>query len=277
VALCDSYRKEGSEASTLARLRRELKLDHYRNTTLLDVDSYQMHQVEAPDVPAAELKDAVRWRVNDLISYPLESAVVDVLDIPVDGNAPARNRSVYAVTARDSAVESCVAAFVDAQVPLAAVDIPDLAQRNIATLFEPEERGIALLALYANEGILTFTGRGELYLARHIDITLAQLIESDAARRAQLFERIALEVQRSLDHFDRQYQYLPIAKLMLAPLPQDIGLLEFLAANVYLPVETIDLSAELDFSVVPELANPARQSQYLRAIGAALRDEGAVA
>src|ERR671913_16351 len=34
VLMCDSYRKEESDAATLTRLARELKLDRYRVTTL---------------------------------------------------------------------------------------------------------------------------------------------------------------------------------------------------------------------------------------------------
>src|SRR4051812_11276225 len=195
ITLCDSYRREGSYAETLARLRKQLKLDQYRCTTLLKNQDYQVHQVDAPNVPAAELKNAVRWRVKDVIDYPLEAATVDVLDIPVDGNAPARNHSVYAITARNTVIEACANLFNDANVPLEAIDIPDLAQRNIAGLFEPEDRGIAMLAFFEKEGILTFTRGGELYLARRIEVPLSQVIEPDADRRNQAFERIALELQ----------------------------------------------------------------------------------
>ena len=273
IALCETYRKEGSNAATMARLRKELKLDRYRCTTLLGSEEYQVHQVDAPNVPLAEMKTAARWRVKDLLDYPLDAATVDVLDIPVDPDAPARNHSVYAVTAHNSVIESYVKSFSEANVPLEAIDIPDLAQRNIAALFEPAERGVAMLAFYAKEGILTFTRGGELYLARRIEISLAQLMAADAERCHQHFERIALELQRSLDHFDRQYQYVTVAKLLLAPLPQDIGLQEYLAANIYVPVETIDLAAVMTFPAVPELKHPARQAQCLATIGAALRDE----
>ncbi len=277
IALCDSYRKEVSDAATLARLRKELKLDQYRCTTLLASDDYQMHQVDAPNVPAAELKTAVRWKVKDLIDYPLETATVDVLDIPVDRNAPARNHFLFAVTARNSAIEACIKPFTDAAVALDAIDIPDLAQRNIAALFEPEQRGVALLAFYENDGMLTFTSGGELYLARRIEISLGQLMQADEGRREQYFDRIALELQRSLDNFDRNYNYVPISRLLLAPLPQGIGLQQYLAPNISIPVEDMDLATVMDFPRIPELKHPERQSQCLAVIGAALRDEARAA
>lgn len=273
VALCDSFRKEGSDVSTLLRLRKELKLDRYRRTTLLPGDHYQLHEIDAPNVPAAEMKAAVRWRVKDIIDYPLESATVDVLDIPADVEASGRNGTLYAVTARVSEIGACRGPFDAARIALDAIDIPELAQRNIAALFEPEDRGIALLAFYADDGMLTFTRSGELYVSRRIEISLAQLMDDKSGQRAEHFERIALEVQRSLDHFERQYHYVPLAKLLLAPLPRDIGLQQHLASNIDGEVESADLAAVLEFSSVPDLKAAERQSQYLPMIGAALRGE----
>jgi MSHA biogenesis protein MshI len=203
VALCDSYRKEGSDTDTLLRLRKELKLDQFRSTTLLKFADYQLHQVEAPNVPAAELKTAVRWRIKDVIDYPLEQATIDVLDIPIDASGSARTHSLYVVATRTETIGRLVKPFNDADVPLEAVDIPALAQRNIATLYEQEGRGLALLGFHEECGKLTFSCGGELYMTRRIEITQAQLLDANEDRRKEFFERIALELQRSLDHFDR--------------------------------------------------------------------------
>ncbi len=276
VVLCNSYRKEGSDTDTLAHLRRELKLDEYRCTTLLKFADYKLHSLDAPNAPAAELKNAVRWRMKDILDFPLDQATIDVLDVPVDKNGPARHHSVYAIVARNDAVERAVAPFNESNVPLDVVDVPTLAQRNIASLFEPEGRGLALLGFYDDCVKLTISSGGELYLTRRIEVTLRQLLETDAERKNEMFDRIALELQRSLDGFERQYSYVPVAKLMLAPLPQDIGLKEYLANNIYIPIEVIDLASVLDFPAVPELKSAARQAQCLSAIGAALRGEEAV-
>ena len=276
VVFCDSYRKEGSNAETLAKMRKELKLDEYRCTTLLGFGDYKIHSLDAPSVPAAELKNAVRWRMKDILEFPLEQATIDVLDVPVDTSGPARGHSVYAVAARNDAIEKTVRPFNDSNVPLEVVDVPALAQRNIAQLFETQGRGLAMLGFYEDCCKLTISSGGELFLTRRIEITLPQLLEADTDRRTELFERIALELQRSLDGFDRQYSYVPVAKLMLAPLPQDIGLQQYLATNIYIPIETIDLAAVLDFPAVPALKTAARQAQCLPVIGAALREEEAV-
>ena len=171
IALCDSYKIEGGAVETLVRLRKELKLDQYRCTTLLRFADYQMHSVDAPAVPAAELKNAVRWRVKDIIDYPLEQATVDVFSVPDAKGSIENPKSVYAVTARNDSVGKIVRPFNESNVPLESVDIPAMAQRNIARLHEQEGRGLAVLAFYDECGKLTISAGGELFMTRRVEVT----------------------------------------------------------------------------------------------------------
>ena len=273
VSLCETWRIQGGDAlHALTRLRHDKGLRRYRCTTLLSADEYQINTLDAPNVPAEELKAAARWRVKDLIDYPLETAAVGILDIPVDGTA--RQHSLYAVTARNEVIERYVQRYQQAGIGLAAIDIPELAQRNVAALFEEPERGLALLSFEEGGGLLTVTFRGELYLTRRIEIPLARLLAAEGAARMQLHERITLEVQRSLDHVDRQFSFITLSRFLLAPLPQETGLADYLAANISLRLDHANIAEVLDCGGIPELSDPARQGFCLQMLGAALRDEG---
>ncbi|MGH8632286.1 MAG: agglutinin biogenesis protein MshI, partial [Burkholderiales bacterium] len=81
-----------------------------------------------------------------------------------------------------------------------------------------------------------------------------------------------LEVQRSLDHFDRQFSFVPVSRLLIAPLPDEVGLDTYLMQNLYVPVEVANLESVLDLDAVPDLAAPQTQSQSFMVLGAALRD-----
>ena len=90
ILMCDASRKEGDDVATLKRLRRELGLAHHHCTTLLKSGEYQLAQVEAPKVPPSELKEAVRWRLKDVMDIRVETATVDALAIPQGGGGAAR-------------------------------------------------------------------------------------------------------------------------------------------------------------------------------------------
>lgn len=258
----------------LERLAKELHAARYQCSNLLAMDEYQMLSVDAPNVPPDELKTAIRWRLKDMLDFHIDDATVDVLDVPVEKNAPARNHSMYAVAAKNQLIEKRQALFSEAKIPLCVIDIPEMAQRNIAALLEPEGRGLALLSFDAEGGLLTITFAGELYLARRIDVPLAQIKQPGAEQRNAIFDRVTLELQRSLDHFDRQYHFIPVSKLMLAPLGEEsTGLQEYLTANLYLPVASLNLQDVLDISKTQELSSLDMQQRYFHTLGAALRHE----
>ena len=273
VEICAAFPANGSEADTLQRLRRELHLERYRCATLLPARAYQLQLLDAPNVPDAELKSAVRWKLKDFLEYPVESATVDLVQIPADANAPTRGRSVYAVSARNADIEACMKLFAQAKIPLRVIEIPEMAQRNLAALLETDHRALAMLSFGEEGGLLTFSARGELYLSRRIDVSLEQLTLATGDMREQMFERIALELQRSLDHFDRQFSNVPLARLLLGPVPVEIGLRQYLADNLSAQVDSVDLGEVLDFHRVPELREPGEQMQRWQTLGAALRSD----
>ncbi|MEW6132887.1 MAG: agglutinin biogenesis protein MshI [Pseudomonadota bacterium] len=270
LAVCESAADSVEDA--LEKLARKSDAQRHQCTTLLTPREYQLLSVESPNVPPAELKTAIRWRLKDLLDYHVDDATIDVLDIPQDKNTPARSHLMYAIAAPSRIIEERQALFGQAKIPLGVIDIPEMAQRNIAALVEPEGRGIAMLSVDADGGLLTFTAGGELYHSRRIDIRPDQQLGSE--QRTAALERITLELQRSLDHFDRQYHYIPLAKLVLAPMGHDaLGLREHLAQNLFTPVESLDLGSVLDLSATPALREARQQQYFFLALGAALRLE----
>jgi MSHA biogenesis protein MshI len=272
VLLCDSFRKEGDDRATLAKLRRELHLERYRCTTLLKTGEYQVLQVEAPNnVPAAEAKTAVRWRIKDMVDFPVDAATVDALSIPAEGAT--RNPQMFAVAARNEVIAATVKPFNDADIPLEVIDIPEIAQRNVAHFWEQEGRGLAFLAFDEGGGLLTFTSGRELYQYRRMDVSIGSFGSAGSEQRRNLYDRIVLELQRSLDNFDRQFSHIAISKLVVTPVPGAEDLRDHLSTDLGIPVVWLELSEVMDFPHIPELREPGRQAQCLRMIGAAMRDE----
>ncbi|TAK87897.1 MAG: agglutinin biogenesis protein MshI [Betaproteobacteria bacterium] len=261
-ALVSTYgaRDLGAGKGTLERLTREFKLSHYQCSTMLRAGEYDLLLVEAPNVPRAELKSALRWKVKDMVDYKIDDAILDVLDIPSAGAdaAASGGPQVLAVLARNELIRSRMQQFEQARIPLSVIEIPETAQRNIAALYEEEGRGVLLLYFGQDWGLLTITHAGELYLARRLDMGVEQA------------EAVALEVQRTLDHFERQFAHVAVGKLLLAPTGRRTDLPETLRARFDMPVQEVDLRGVLTFGDAP----PDEQAQWrlFHHFGAALRD-----
>ena len=275
VVRCEYHETGTVSAASLDKLRSAAKIGGHDFTTLLAPGEYQMLLVEAPNVPAEELKTAIRWKIKDSLNFHIDDATVDVLQIPSSKYGSNSAQSMYAIAAANDTIQKRIALFEQARIELEVIDIPEMAQRNIAALFEQEDRALGLLVFDDNGGLLTFTAGGELFLSRRIEITMGQLQDANENLREQSRDRVELELQRSLDYFGRQFNHIPVSRVLVA-VPEDSGLVDFLAGVIEAKVEKLDLSQVMDISAVPALADSEFVARALPTLGAALRHEGSV-
>jgi MSHA biogenesis protein MshI len=248
----------------------DLQVDRYECSALLEPSEYQVLMVEAPNVPREELKGAIRWKIKDMVDYHVDDATIDVLDIPPT-DATARNHMMYAVAARNELLQGRIREFEEAQIPISVIDIRETAQRNLAALYESDDRGVALVYFAEAWGLLTINYRRELYLARRLDFGLTHLDAAIKLHDDGPLERVVVEIQRTLDHFERQYRGIAVARVLLAPTPSDLGLADFLRTRLGIEVRAVELGETVSFDVPP----PDRETQWrlFHHFGAALRQE----
>ena len=264
-----------ASTDALERMGRDLRAAQFRCSTMLAAGDYQMLSLDAPAVPPEELKTAVRWMLKDMLDYHVDDATIDVLAVPADKLPGQRGNNMFAVAARNSLIEARQKLFAAAKIPLSVIDVPEMAQRNIAALLEAPGRGLALLSLGAEGGLLTITHEGELVLARRLEVPLADLLEPEEERRLAAFDKLTLLLQRSLDNCERQFHAVTLSRLVLAP-STVAGLDEYLGRNLYTPVNALDLADVFDLAEAPQLQDAAVQQQFFLTLGAALRHEEVV-
>ena len=275
---CDSK----TEASlTLAALVKQQDLGGSPLVSVPPPDAYALRQIDAPSVDETELRDAARWSVKDLVDFPVEDAFIDVFHVP-ESQLPGRSRRLYVVVGRSRAIEQHVQLLKGTGLRLKAVDVLELAFRNLTALVPQDDRGVALLYLTSGFGLLTVTRSGSLYLARNVEADLDQLEyapnyepgeskpETDPEME-QLLNGLLLETHRSLDYYEHQLGQDPVATLMLCPTEQPAPALgKYLRTNLSIDVRELDVTSVVECS--PELTEsiPVR---CLPAIAASLRSE----
>ena len=262
---CEFHSLEDS--SGFADVTRRMPNRKWPVVSVLAPTAYSMLFVEAPDVAQEELRAAVRWRIKDLLDFHIDDAVIEVFQMPQQGRG-GPTRMMYAIAARENEVRMRVNDAEEAGLNLGVIDVLELSLRNVATLLDTENRGIALLYQATGGGVLLLVRNGILYLARHIETGSEQL--DDSPMRTALVDGLALEVQRSLDYYESHYEQNSIPQLYTWGLESwDIEQLDNSLGIGIQPVELnkfIELDTELD-----------EQSRRLclPAIGGALRQEAA--
>jgi len=275
VLKCARSAKGDAGAEALTELARKVGVIGFPWTLPLRRSDYKMLVIAEPPVAASEMELSLRWTLGSMIDFPIDEANVAWMRIPTADLLAGRAKHIYAIVSRREVVEGRAAMFHKAKLNLRAVDVRETAQRNVAALLEKKGEGLGLLSLGPHGVTITFTFGGELYLDRFIEQSLDEIVAADEAGREKIFERIALQLSRSVDFISRSFPFMAVERLVLAPLPAPMGLFDYLVQNLAMKVEMLDLASVFDLSLVPDLRAPENQSIYFFALGAALRGRGA--
>lgn len=233
------------------------KLPHKKAavSAVLDPTDYQLLLTDNMQLPADELRAAVRWKIREQISIPAEEAVIDVFQLPESRGQPGM---LQVIVALPSSIEDLESIVTGSARELDVVDIPELALRNLIMLLPQDVSGAVFVLLGRNAVNILVSWMGVVYVARRIDATLGLEVE-----------QLALEVQRSVQFYESQFDRAPINEIVVGPANDRAReLTPQLAEACGLHCSVLDLASVLDLD--PGLG-PIDQPEMLLAIGAALR------
>lgn len=243
-----------------------------RPVLLLEPGEYQSLQINTPEVDASEVRAAARWQLKDLIDFPVDQAAIDCFALPGDSSATPR---LQVVVTRQELVTRSVARWRDAGLALRVIDVPEMALRNLAVLAAGDQ-ACAFLHVGLHDSRLLLLWQQELCVSRQLPIAGQQLAGMDEWQRNDQIERLALEIQRSVDAFGRQFSGAHLSQLWVSSVHDAAGLAGALAAQVSLPAEAFVPADWIDFDDQVAPFDLQQGLDHSFAIGAALRDEATV-
>ena len=225
-----------------------------------------MMLVESPEVDASEMRNAIRWRLKDLLTIPIDQAAIDVFSLPEDGSR-SKQKMVYVVAAESTKIRALVELTDTIGLQLKSIDISELAIRNIVLSLicdDGGERGIAFARLQRSSGTISIYRQGNMYLARSFALDYNAGLFDDLPEEA-----LALELQRSLDYYERQMGQSPPSVVYICGEhinEEKIG--DVLKSSVAIPLQILDPGA---IAMLSEDVEPRDLSQAMGALGGAFR------
>jgi len=261
----------GDALHALAAWRRKNGLRRAQANLLLSNDDYQILPLDAAQLSATELAAAARWKVKDMIDFPPEEASVACVRVPA-AEGVGRSRQALAVVTRRRTVVQWMQRAQAAHFELSAIDVPELALRNIAALL-PSTAACGLLHVGISRATLVMVWQGELCTFRRFDLRASQLLAADADQREALIERLALDLQRTSDAFERQFHAAALGRMWVTEELPGLELAPALSRYVSPEVLPLKLRECVDVDADDALIDPAQDVDFIPAIGAALRVE----
>lgn len=181
---------------------------------ILAPEFYSLTLVDKPPVDAKDLKDAVRWAVQENIDFPMELAELDMFDLPSSASRDSNRKLLFVTVVRKELISRLLGYIHDNGLSASTVGISELSFRNtIATLFPEADRSIGLVRLTSNSGLINISRSAELFLSRRITGIPGHFSE-DAW--PDFKDQLLLQVQRSIDYYESAMSQPPCDAIVVA-------------------------------------------------------------
>lgn len=240
---------------------------------------YQMLQSDVPDVPEEEVESAIELKAADLISFDIDDALLDVIQLPSEAYR-GRMRMAFIIACRKTPIRDWLMALVELGVQIKIIDVEITQLRNLA-VFRQSVSQSGILHIKSSHSRLLLNYDSELVLSRAFDVGLSVLSAEKTIQDGELeltvtepqqsdieLETLALEIRRSFDYYEAQLGLGTVNEILCLCHPEyrDVG--AALAGKLGV---RFNILAPEDFMRIatPEDIEP---SDYLHVAGSAFRE-----
>ena len=203
---------EGSAAELRGGHERRLFAD---SQAVLVLRSHERHLItlDKPEVPDAELHLAVRWPLAEALEVEAEQLLTSALVLPRIN--PALHPQVLAVAGRLDVARAHLKTLQDAGIKVRAIDVSDSALRGMSLLQggHADADGWVVLAFIGADVCIGLLWRSEFCALRTLALPVRRPRDE-----SEFEEHLALHIQRTSDHFERQATQLSV-RHVLASMP----------------------------------------------------------
>lgn len=181
---------------------------------LINDEDCDINQMEKPRVDDSELIQALTWKIKDLVSYDIDSAVVEVYPMPKSSKNNTQQVSV--VSAQESVVRRYVDNIQASGLKLEAIDINDLVRKNLPSIRHSAELTQAILSIGEQSGEFSVFHDADLYVSRRFKIGSTHL-QNASSEDQSAYDSLLLEIQRSMDYYESYYGLGPVRLMQIFP------------------------------------------------------------
>jgi type IV pilus assembly protein PilM len=230
----------------LIRLKSEKKIGDRNIVTQMPGKDLTIRTLTLPKMPAAELREAVRWEAKRHISYPLDAALVEYLIAGEKREGRVDKYDILMVAAEKVKIIEHLAPFREAGIKVSAVDGNALAIRNVLRMRGKAGQGNHLVVDIGagkteidifKDGVLRFsrcleTGGSEMTrllaeslnlglrdaeaLKQRTDVSAAPAADGAVALICARLDGLLMEVRRSVEYYKTTFREPGVEDAVLA-------------------------------------------------------------
>ncbi|KFZ31167.1 hypothetical protein IDSA_00055 [Pseudidiomarina salinarum] len=172
---------------------------------------YQSVALERPKLPDEEIAAGLRYSLRDLVSLPPANIIADYYELPVQ--LPGQNK-INAVVADRKLLTPIIEALQSTSDNILAVIAEEQA---VARLFEDQlSPAVVVYQSQQEPALLQVYRDGKLQVNRSVAALEKLSALSSEEMNMGALQPLSVEIQRSIDYFERQLRQRPVKEVVLA-------------------------------------------------------------
>lgn len=172
---------------------------------VLDHHDVELFNMQLPNVPTAELNEALQWRLVDYLDYSTESAIWDYIELP--STRDKLDHWGYLVVMRRERMDAVTQWISDASLNPQVMDILPSALMEVLKQCPEQQKGQALLYLSAERSCIVIGKDSSLYMHRELDVSWSA--------DQKWPDELIIEIQRSVDYCSTKFQNIHVVQYQL--------------------------------------------------------------
>lgn len=268
IQYCDAFSYQDKETlqTTLSNIVDKYSIKNASCSLILQPEDYQLILTDELPVPDAEFQAAIRWKIKDLLRFPLHDLVIDKYPIPKTSTS--HTNKIMVVAAEASKLEMLHEQINQCGLILHRIDVPELCLKNTVNVYEDHDKSALLIYVQEKYIQLLIIAKKQLYVSRQL---MFSLDASDKDKWMQSIERLISEAERSFDYYQNQWGEPPPEKIIFSSIkPISEEEMQFLSQCLTIPITLFNMANKIESK---KTLTETEQSKYLMMIGALLGEE----
>ncbi len=242
IAFCGQLPLIASEPDFVPKLQEYLgknSLLGLAAATCFDDSKLKIRKIEIAKMPEADLLEAIRWKMRDLVEGDVNDFVVQYSILAETGPADTKRYILIGFLAPRSAVKTSMEVIRKLGLTPKIVEPSAISLAACVEKIHPSEnKWVGAIDLGASKSIMVVIGNGKFHFSRPLTGILVKNIEQVEPTFNQ---RLAAEIQHTLDNFSIAFHIERLDKVLLSGGGAGVpGLTDYLTKNLAIETETLN-------------------------------------
>lgn len=238
----------------------ENKFSGLSTSAALDDSSIKIRKIELPQMPEADLREAIKFKMRDVVEGSIDEYVVRSSSLKEEADTQVKRITMVGYAVKKASVTRMIEQLIKVGtkpdfIEPAAVSFAT----SIENVYPSTENWIAGIDIGVSKSLMVIMGHGKFYFSRPLP-GIKYDVESE--NDPSFSQKLAAEIQNTLDTFAVTFHVEQIHRIFLggggASLP---GLIDYLSTN--LGIQTEKLNPFNNIIIPEDLAEGLKETSHL--------------